>query len=108
MNAWAVRTGVGVLDASTLGKIDVRGPDADVFLDRMYTNRMSNLAVGSIRYGLMLGLDGMVFDDGVAMRLAEDRYVVTTTTGPARLRCSTDSRSGSRPNGPTSASTARA
>ena len=79
----AVRTGVGVLDASTLGKIDVCGPDAGVFLDRMYTNRMSNLAVGSIRYGLMLGLDGMVFDDGVAMRLADDRYVVTTTTGGA-------------------------
>jgi sarcosine oxidase subunit alpha len=79
----AVRTGVGVLDASTLGKIEVCGPDAGVFLDRMYTNRMSNLAVGSIRYGLMLGLDGMVFDDGVAMRLAEDRYVVTTTTGGA-------------------------
>ena len=79
----AVRTGVGVLDASTLGKIDVCGPDAGVFLDRMYTNRMSNVTVGSIRYGLMLGLDGMVFDDGVAMRLAEDRYVVTTTTGGA-------------------------
>jgi sarcosine oxidase subunit alpha len=47
----------------------------------MYTNRMSNLPVGSIRYGLMLGLDGMVLDDGVAMRLAEDRYLVTTTTG---------------------------
>ena len=78
----AVRNGVGV-DASTLGKIDVCGPDAGVFLDRMYTNRMSNVAVGSIRYGLMLGLDGMVFDDGVAMRLAEDRYVVTTTTGGA-------------------------
>ncbi len=79
----AVRTGVGLLDASTLGKIDVCGPDAGVFLDRMYTNRMSNLTVGSIRYGLMLGLDGMVFDDGVAMRLAEDRFVVTTTTGGA-------------------------
>jgi sarcosine oxidase subunit alpha len=79
----AVRTGVGVLDASTLGKIDVVGPDAAVFLDRMYTNRMSNLAVGAIRYGLMLGLDGMVFDDGVAMRLADDRYLVTTTTGGA-------------------------
>jgi sarcosine oxidase, subunit alpha len=79
----ALRTSVGVLDASTLGKIDVCGSDAGVFLDRMYTNRMSNLAVGSIRYGLMLGLDGMVFDDGVAMRLAEDRYVVTTTTGGA-------------------------
>jgi sarcosine oxidase, subunit alpha len=79
----AVRTAAGALDASTLGKIEVVGPDAAVFLDRMYTNRMSNLAVGSIRYGFMLGLDGMVFDDGVAMRLAEDRYLVTTTTGGA-------------------------
>jgi sarcosine oxidase, subunit alpha len=79
----AVRTACGVLDASTLGKIEVVGPDAGAFLDRMYTNRMSNLAVGSIRYGLMLGLDGMVFDDGVAMRLADDRYLVTTTTGGA-------------------------
>jgi sarcosine oxidase subunit alpha len=79
----AVREAAGLLDASTLGKIDVRGPDAGTFLDRMYTNRMSNLAVGSIRYGLMLGLDGMVFDDGVAMRLAEDHYLVTTTTGGA-------------------------
>jgi sarcosine oxidase subunit alpha len=79
----AVRNAAGALDASTLGKIEVVGPDAAVFLDRMYTNRMSNLAVGSIRYGFMLGLDGMVFDDGVAMRLAEDRYLVTTTTGGA-------------------------
>ena len=79
----AVRNAVGVLDASTLGKIEVVGPDAAAFLDRMYTNRMSTLAVGSIRYGLMLGLDGMVFDDGVVMRLAEDRFFVTTTTGGA-------------------------
>ena len=79
----AVRNAVGAMDASTLGKIEVVGADAPAFLDRMYTNRMSNLAVGSIRYGLMLGLDGMVLDDGVAMRLAEDRYLVTTTTGGA-------------------------
>jgi sarcosine oxidase subunit alpha len=79
----AVRTGVGMIDASTLGKIEVVGPDAPAFLDRMYSNRMSNLRVGRIRYGLMLGLDGMVFDDGVAMRLADDRYLVTTTTGGA-------------------------
>ena len=79
----AVRDAVGAMDASTLGKIEVVGADASAFLDRMYTNRMSNLAVGSIRYGLMLGLDGMVLDDGVAMRLAEDRYLVTTTTGGA-------------------------
>ncbi len=79
----AVRTGVGMMDASTLGKIEVVGPDAPAFLDRMYTNAMSTLGVGRIRYGLMLGLDGMVFDDGVAMRLADDRYLVTTTTGGA-------------------------
>jgi sarcosine oxidase, subunit alpha len=79
----AVRNAVGAMDASTLGKIEVVGVDAPAFLDRMYTNRMSNLSVGSIRYGLMLGLDGMVLDDGVAMRLAEDRYLVTTTTGGA-------------------------
>jgi sarcosine oxidase, subunit alpha len=79
----AVRTAVGIMDASTLGKIEVVGPDAPAFLDRMYTNSMSTLRVGHIRYGLMLGLDGMAFDDGVVMRLAEDRYLVTTTTGGA-------------------------
>ena len=79
----AVRESVGVLDASTLGTIDVTGPDAATFLDRMYTNRMSTLAVGRIRYGLMLGLDGMVMDDGVAMRVTDDRFLVTTTTGGA-------------------------
>lgn len=82
----AVRNGVGIMDASTLGKIEIAGPDASVFLDRLYANRMSTLAVGSIRYGLMLGLDGMVFDDGVVMRLADDRFLATTTTsGAARV-----------------------
>ena len=71
------------MDASTLGKIDVIGPDAAAFLDRMYTNRMSTLRAGSIRYGLMCGVDGMAFDDGVVMRLADDRFFVTTTTGGA-------------------------
>jgi sarcosine oxidase subunit alpha len=79
----AVRTGVGMMDASTLGKIELVGSDAPAFLDRMYTNAMSTLRIGHIRYGLMLGLDGMAFDDGVAMRLAEDRYLLTTTTGGA-------------------------
>jgi sarcosine oxidase subunit alpha len=79
----AVRTSAGVMDASTLGKIEIVGPDAAAFLDRMYTNRMSTLSPGRIRYGLMLGLDGMVFDDGVVMRLAEDRFLATTTTGGA-------------------------
>ena len=81
----AVRNAAGVLDASTLGKIDVAGPDAAAFLDRMYTNRMSTLPVGSIRYGFMLGLDGMVGDDGVALRLSEDHFLVTTTTGNAAM-----------------------
>ncbi|MEW9533536.1 2Fe-2S iron-sulfur cluster-binding protein [Microbispora sp. NPDC049125] len=79
----AVREGAGALDASTLGKIDVRGPDAAELLDRLYTNMMSTLKVGSIRYGVMCRADGMVFDDGTVIRLAEDRFLVTTTTGNA-------------------------
>jgi sarcosine oxidase subunit alpha len=79
----AARERVAIMDASTLGKIDVHGPDAAEFLDRVYTNLMSSLKVGSIRYGVMCGLDGMVFEDGTAIRLAEDRYLVTTTTGNA-------------------------
>jgi sarcosine oxidase subunit alpha len=79
----AARTGVALMDASTLGKIDVQGPDAAEFLDRLYTNRMSTLAVGAVRYGVLCRLDGMVFDDGTVARLAEDRFLVTTTTGNA-------------------------
>jgi sarcosine oxidase, subunit alpha len=77
------RTGVAVMDASTLGKIDIQGPDAGVFLDRVYTNTFSTLKVGSCRYGLMCRVDGMVFDDGVTSRLADDRFHMTTTTGNA-------------------------
>ncbi|GIH21870.1 sarcosine oxidase subunit alpha [Acrocarpospora phusangensis] len=79
----AAREHVAAMDASTLGKIDVIGPDAAEFLDRLYTNLMSSLAVGSIRYGVMCRPDGMVFDDGTAIRLAEDHYLITTTTGNA-------------------------
>ena len=79
----AARTGVGILDGSTLGKIDVQGPDAAVLLDRLYTNLMSSLKVGSVRYGVMCGVDGMVIDDGTVLRLAEDRFLVLTTTGGA-------------------------
>jgi sarcosine oxidase, subunit alpha len=79
----AARAGVGILDGSTLGKIDVQGPDAAVLLDRLYTNLMSSLAVGSVRYGVMCGVDGMVIDDGTVLRLAEDRFLVLTTTGGA-------------------------
>src|SRR4051812_18254246 len=79
----AARGGVGILDGSTLGKIDVQGPDAAVLLDRLYTNMMSSLKVGSVRYGVMCGVDGMVIDDGTVLRLAEDRFLVLTTTGGA-------------------------
>ncbi len=79
----AARTGVAMMDVSTLGKIDVRGPDAPEFLDRLYTNVMSSLAVGSVRYGVMCRADGMVFDDGTVARLAPDRFLLTTTTGNA-------------------------
>jgi sarcosine oxidase subunit alpha len=79
----AVRDGVALLDASTLGKIEVVGRDAGRFLDRIYINRMRNLAIGRCRYGIMCRDDGMVFDDGVATRLAPDRYLITTTTGNA-------------------------
>jgi len=79
----AVRGSVGIVDASTLGKIDVQGPDAAEFLNRLYTNAFDNLAVGMCRYGLLCKPDGMVFDDGVVMRLADDRFLTTTTTGGA-------------------------
>ncbi|MCZ2826132.1 MULTISPECIES: 2Fe-2S iron-sulfur cluster-binding protein [unclassified Modestobacter] len=79
----AARTGVGILDGSTLGKIDVQGPDAAVLLDRLYTNMISSLKVGSVRYGVMCGVDGMVIDDGTVLRLAEDRFLLLTTTGGA-------------------------
>lgn len=79
----AARTAVGILDGSTLGKIDVQGADAPAFLDMIYTNLMSTLKVGSVRYGVMCGVDGMVTDDGTVLRLAEDHYFVYTTTGGA-------------------------
>ena len=79
----AVRTGLGFMDASTLGKIDVQGRDAGAFLDLLYTNLMSSLKVGSIRYGVMCGVDGMVTDDGTVFRLAPNHFLVTTTTGNA-------------------------
>ncbi|MGW0877305.1 sarcosine oxidase subunit delta family protein [Streptomyces sp. NPDC002740] len=79
----AARESVAFMDASTLGKIDVQGPDAAVFLDRLYTNMMSTLKVGMIRYGVMCRPDGMIFDDGTVIRLAPDRFLVTTTTGNA-------------------------
>ncbi|MGE3781441.1 MAG: sarcosine oxidase subunit alpha family protein [Alphaproteobacteria bacterium] len=79
----AARDRVALLDASTLGKIEVTGPDAARFLDRVYINRWDTLAVGACRYGVMCREDAMVFDDGVGARLAEDRFLLTTTTGNA-------------------------
>jgi sarcosine oxidase subunit alpha len=79
----ATQRSVGVLDASTLGKIDVQGSDAAEFLNRIYTNNKSILQVGRCSYGLMLGEDGMVFDDGVTARVGEAHFFLTTTTGGA-------------------------
>ncbi len=79
----AARAGAGLFDASTLGKIEVVGPDAGAFLNRMYTNDFSKLGVGRARYAVMLREDGFVMDDGIVARLAPDRFHVTTTTGGA-------------------------
>jgi sarcosine oxidase subunit alpha len=79
----AVRQGVGLFDATTLGKIEVVGPDAAEFMNRMYVNPWTKLGVGRCRYGVMLREDGFVLDDGVVGRLAPDRFHVTTTTGGA-------------------------
>jgi len=79
----AARESSGILDASTLGKIDIQGSDASEFLNRVYTNAWSKLGIGKCRYGLMLNEDGMVYDDGVTTRLGENHYLMTTTTGGA-------------------------
>ncbi len=79
----ATRKSVGICDVTTLGKIDIQGTDAGTFLDRVYANTFSTLAVGKCRYGLMLREDGMVFDDGTTARLAPEEYVMTTTTANA-------------------------
>ncbi len=79
----ATRQSLGMFDASTLGKIEVVGPDAAEFMNRMYTNPWTKLGVGRCRYGLLLGEDGFIRDDGVVGRLTQDRFHVTTTTGGA-------------------------
>ncbi len=81
--ARTVRESVGICDVTTLGKIDVQGPDAPEFLDRVYTNLFSTLPVGKARYGLMLRDDGILFDDGTSWRLSETRFLMTTTTANA-------------------------
>ncbi|MFZ5677992.1 MAG: sarcosine oxidase subunit alpha family protein [Pseudomonadota bacterium] len=79
----AVRRKVGLLDASTLGKIEIKGPDAAAFLDRVYTNMFSTLKVGRCRYGLMMNELGFLIDDGVTVRLADDHFLMHTTSGGA-------------------------
>ena len=79
----ATRRSVGICDVTTLGKIDIQGTDAGAFLDKVYANTFSTLAVGKCRYGLMLREDGMVFDDGTTARMGEHEFVMTTTTANA-------------------------
>ena len=81
--ARTVRAAVGLVDVSPLGKIDVQGPDAAEFLDRLYCNPIKRLPVGKARYALMLREDGMVLDDGTVSRLGENAFYVTTTTAHA-------------------------
>ena len=81
--ARAVRAQAGITDVSTLGKIDVQGPDAAAFLDFIYANTFSTLPVGRARYGIMLREDGMLFDDGTTSRMAAEHYLITTTTANA-------------------------
>jgi sarcosine oxidase subunit alpha len=80
----AVRTAVGVFDNSPIGKLEVRGADAARFLDRFYINNVTGLPPGRVRYGLMLNENGVIIDDGVIVRLAEDRFLLNTTSGGAR------------------------
>jgi len=79
----ATRNSVGMMDASTLGKIDARGPDVVTFLERLYTHDVAKMKVGRCAYGIMLGEDGMLMDDGVMARVAENQFYLTTTTGGA-------------------------
>ncbi|WP_333490034.1 aminomethyltransferase family protein [Acidocella sp. MX-AZ03] len=79
----AVRNAVGICDVTTLGKIDIQGPDAAIFLERVYTNSWATLPIGKVRYGLMLREDGFVMDDGTTARLGETHFVMTTTTANA-------------------------
>jgi sarcosine oxidase, subunit alpha len=81
--ARAVRTGLGLLDGSSLGKIDVRGPDALEFLNRFYINDLMTLKPGRARYGIMLRESGVLFDDGMVVMMEPDRFLVTTTSGNA-------------------------
>ena len=79
----AVRQAAGIIDVSTLGKLQITGPDAARLLERLYTNRWRDLRVGRVRYGVMVNDEGVVIDDGVTARLEDDLYYMTTTSGNA-------------------------
>ena len=79
----AVRQGVGIVDVSTLGRIDLHGGDVAEFLNRVYINGFKTLAIGMCRYGVMLRDDGRIFDDGTVARMADNHYIITTTTANA-------------------------
>ena len=82
----AVRERVGLIDVSTLGKLDVKGRDAGKLLDKVYTNRFSDLKPGRVRYSVLCDEAGIMLDDGTISRLAEDHYFITTTTGQSGFR----------------------
>jgi sarcosine oxidase subunit alpha len=77
----AVRTRVGLIDVSTLGKFRIKGPQAVELLERLYPNRLSDVAIGRIRYGVMLNEEGVILDDGTVARIGDDEFFVTVTTG---------------------------
>src|SRR5262249_45370022 len=81
----AGRNAVGLIDVSTLGKIEIVGPDAAELLERIYLNKWADLKAGRVRYGVMCTEEGIVFDDGVGARLATDRFYLTATTGNAEI-----------------------
>lgn len=81
--ARAVRTAVGLIDLGTLGKLEVHGPDAAEFLERVYTGRFADMKIGATRYALMVDEQGVIVDDGVVARLGAERFYFTTTTGNA-------------------------
>ncbi len=91
--------GVGIIDVTPIGKLDLRGPDVPTLLNLLYVNKWSKLEVGRVRYGVMCAEDGVVLDDGVTGRLAEDRWLMSTTSSGA-ARCGSGSRAGCRPSTP--------
>src|SRR5699024_12513505 len=82
-----VREQVGIIDVSPLGKIDLRGPDVPKLLNLLYTNTLSKLDIGKVRYGAMMSEDGEDMDDGATAHLGEDHHLLTTTSGGAGRGC---------------------